>query len=502
MITKGKSTTGRALAAHLLKPENDRVEVLDIRGAAINDLREAIGDWREFSKGTACEKPIYHAQLNPDRDLSREEWDKAIGIFEKEMGLEGYPRAVVLHEKEGREHIHLVYSRFNPDLEAEHLRAWSDSWNYPKHERASREIERELGLQKTQGVFLDREGDRPDRTPSHDAMQQGDRTKLDPRTVKAEVSEIYRSADSGRAFVAGLEEAGYTLARGDQRGYVILDQAGGIHSLSRMAGVKVGELRDRLQDYPVQSLPTVEAAREMQQERQQAELVKNAEQEPQSDPLANRPRPEGERLQRMAGRYDPLNAEHEEARELAQTHAQRPSPEQGLVAAPSSHFAYTLGDSAQVTRMNSDNAEPSLTAGAVGKEIEGGEALPNAEQAKEIAESRAEVKDLEREGKDTGLTDGREADAPTLGVGDDPAAKGMNLGGGAINAVVDGVAGILGGLFEGLAGGKPPTSEQQKEANEREARAVAREERIKQYNKEHKQRQEQDRGRSNDLSRK
>lgn len=268
MITKGNSSTGRGLAAYLKKEGNDRVEVWEIRGAAINDLDAAVDDWREFSKGTKCEKPIYHAQLNPDRALSREEWDKAIAIFEKEMGLEGHPRAVVMHEKKGREHVHLVYSRFN-DLET--MRAWSDSWNYLKHEKASREIERELGLEKTQGVHVEREEGppRPDRTPSHKDIQQGERKGQDAREVKAEVSALYAKANGdGTAFVEGLEDAGYTLARGDRRGYVVLDREGGVYSLSRMAQIKAATLRDVLRDTPLEKLPSVGEVKEQRQERE------------------------------------------------------------------------------------------------------------------------------------------------------------------------------------------------------------------------------------------
>ena len=45
----------------------------------------------------------------------------------------------------------------------------------------------------------------------------------------------------------------------------------------------------------------------------EAEPVNHAEREQQPDLLADKQKPEGERLQRMAGRYDPLNAEHEKA---------------------------------------------------------------------------------------------------------------------------------------------------------------------------------------------
>ena len=66
------------------------------------DLLQTLEDWRSDSLGTNCTKPLYHAQLNPDRVLSGEEWDKAVDIFEKEMGFENQPRAVVLHEYKGR----------------------------------------------------------------------------------------------------------------------------------------------------------------------------------------------------------------------------------------------------------------------------------------------------------------------------------------------------------------------------------------------------------------
>lgn len=263
MIIKGSSHSGKGLASYLMHDKNDRAEVLDIRGDLPRDLKETLDDWRSDSLGTQCSKPLYHAQINPDRVLTAEEWEKAIGIFEKAMGFENQPRVIVLHEYKGREHAHLVYSRID-----EQGKAISDSWNYVHHEKAAREIERELGLEKTPGVFIDRAGERPERTPSHGEMQQGERTKLDPHAVKAEVSALYRSADSGRAFVAALDDAGYTLARGDQRGYVLVDEMGGVHSLSRMAAVKADGLRETLRDFPLHELPSVDEAKEMQQARQ------------------------------------------------------------------------------------------------------------------------------------------------------------------------------------------------------------------------------------------
>lgn len=261
MIIKGKTSTGRGLGAYLLQNKNDRVEEWGIRGDIPRDLKDTLDDWRSDSQGTNCTKPLYHAQLNPDRTLSRDEWDKAISLFEKAMGFENQPRAIVLHEYKGREHLHLVYSRIDG-----HGKALSDSWNYVRHEKAAREIEQKLGLEKTQGVFIGREGERPERNPEHAAIQQGERTEKDPREVKAEVSALYQSmTEDGTTFVNTLEKKGYTLAKGISRNYVIIDNKGGIHSLSRATGIKVAELCETLNEYPLQNLPEAKA---IQHERQ------------------------------------------------------------------------------------------------------------------------------------------------------------------------------------------------------------------------------------------
>jgi hypothetical protein len=268
VIVGGHSSTGHGLARYLTAEKNERAEVWNIRGCELPDLSEAVQDWRIDGLGTKAEKPVYHAWLRPsdtDRPLSREEWETAISHFEKEMGFENQPRAVIYHHGHGQGeqgHVHLVYSRI------EDGRAIPDSWNYVHHQKARAEIEKSLGLEHVYSPHLDNE---PRRAQSfdRDQIEQGKRTKIDPREVKAEVSELYRAADTGPAFVAALEDAGYTLAQGDKRGYVILDEAGGVHSLSRAASVKAGELRDRLKDCPLQNLPTVEAARELIHDRAQ-----------------------------------------------------------------------------------------------------------------------------------------------------------------------------------------------------------------------------------------
>lgn len=259
MIIKGGSHSGRGLGAYLLQDKNERAEVWDIRGDIPRDLRELLADWRSDASGSRCEKPLYHAQLNPDRPLNREEWGRAIALFEQEMGFGQQPRVVVFHEYKGRGHVHLVYSRLNTDG-----KALSDSWNYLHHEKAARAIEQALGMAHTPGALYDRKSrPRPERTPDRDALQQGERLKHDPKAIKAEITALYRNAGGNApAFVDALERQGYRLAQGDRRGWVVVDAAGGVHSLTRVTGAKAGALRELLKDYA--DLPGVEKAKASQ----------------------------------------------------------------------------------------------------------------------------------------------------------------------------------------------------------------------------------------------
>jgi len=284
MIIKGGSHTGKGLGDYLLQDKNERAEVWGIRGDIPRDLGETLDDWRSDVKGSKTTKPLYHAQLNPDRALTREEWEQAIALFEKEMGFSDQPRAIVLHEYKGREHLHLVYSRIGEDG-----KAIPDNWNYLHHEKAAREIEQELGLEPTQGtLYRAKEQPRPERTPSHDAIQQGERTKLDPKAVKTELTALYREAEGNApAFLSALKEHGYSLARGDKRGFVVLDGNGGVHSLTRATGAKAGELRELLKD--CHDLPSVDEAKA---ELPRAEEIPEPSQAPEITPETAEAKPE------------------------------------------------------------------------------------------------------------------------------------------------------------------------------------------------------------------
>lgn len=265
MVIKGGARAGAdKLAAHLQRLDtNERAEVKQLRGVAAQDLDGALDEMEAVALGSRCKRHFYHASINTRADelLTPEQWTKAVDRLEKELGLDDQPRAVVFHLKEGRAHVHVVWSRI--DLET--MTAIPDSHNYRRHEIVARELEREFGHHRVQGVHVERDGQpRPDRTPSHAEIQQGNRGRIPPEQATATLTAIWQQADSGKAFMSALEGEGWHLARGDRRDFVAVDPHGGIHSLSRrIEGVRAADVRTKFQDIDPANLPTVAETKAM-----------------------------------------------------------------------------------------------------------------------------------------------------------------------------------------------------------------------------------------------
>jgi hypothetical protein len=288
VVIKGKSVAGaRRLAVHLTRTDtNERAEVKEVRGVVAEDLRGALLEMEAVGAGARTAKPFYHGNINTraDERLTDEQRMQAIDRLEEKLGLSGQPRIVVVHDKKDREHCHIVWSRIDLDRMA----AVSDSHNYRKHEEVARDLEREFGHQRVQGAHVEREGKaRPERTPSHAEMLQGDRTGLSAQQVKEQITALWRSTDSGQSFAVALWDHGFVLARGDRRDFVVIDPSGGTHSLARrIEGAKVKDIRERMSDLDPGQLYNIRDAKQIQKAR--SELAREPE-HPDDEKKLNRP---------------------------------------------------------------------------------------------------------------------------------------------------------------------------------------------------------------------
>lgn len=276
MILHGNQRAGaNQLAKHLMNDrDNDHVTVHEIRGCVAETLPGALQEMDAISKGTRCKQFMFSLSLNPPpgKDVPTDAFTEAADRVEKEVGLEGQPRVIVLHEKNGRRHAHCVWSRIN----TEEMKAI----NLPFYKTRLIEVAKELyldhGWTLPPGLI-----DRWNRNPLNFTLQQwqqANRRGDDPRHIKTALRECWSLSDSKQAFASALERQGYYLASGDRRGYVAVDWRGEVYSLSRWLGEKSKALTARLGD-PVQ-LPSVNSTKQridqalVQRCQQHAEALK------------------------------------------------------------------------------------------------------------------------------------------------------------------------------------------------------------------------------------
>ncbi len=259
MILVGSQRGGAsAFAKHLLNDsDNDHVRVAQLRGFVSDDLHAAFNEAHAISKATRCTQFLFSLSLNPpmEADVSTEAFMDAIERAEEKLGLTGQPRAVVFHEKEGRRHAHVVWSR----IDADQMKAI----NLPHFKNRLAGLSKELYLEN--GWELPR-GHRENgwKNPMNFTLaefQQAARYDMDPREIKQVFHEAYQQSDSQKAFKAALEDAGYYLARGDRRGMVAIDLQGTVYSVARWSGVKTKQLREKLGE--PDKLPSVTATQDM-----------------------------------------------------------------------------------------------------------------------------------------------------------------------------------------------------------------------------------------------
>lgn len=256
MILKGNQRGGgKQLAAHLMKVEdNEHVEIHELRGFLSDDLHSAFHEAYAVSRGTRATQFLFSLSLNPppNEKVAVDVFEAAIETVEQKLGLDGQPRAIVFHEKEGRRHAHAVWSRIDPEQ--------MTAINLPFYKTKLREVSRELffehSWQMPRGLVDSKERDPYSFT--HTEWEQAKRSGHDPKVLKQMFQEVWVSSDSRQAFTAALRARGYTLARGDRRGFVAVDYRGEVYAIARYAGIKTKDVRERLGDG--KDLPSVEEA--------------------------------------------------------------------------------------------------------------------------------------------------------------------------------------------------------------------------------------------------
>jgi hypothetical protein len=257
MILKGSQRGGaRQLAAHLLNArDNEHVEVHELRGFSSDDLSAAFKEAEAVSRGTRAKQFLFSLSLNPPprECVTVGQFERAIDAAERKLGLDAQPRAIVFHEKEGRRHAHVVWSRIDVDE--------MKAINLPHFKRRLLEVSRNLyqehGWTMPRGLISSK--DRDPRNFTRAEWEQPKTARQDPKALKAMFQQCWAASDSGQAYAQALAERGYTLAAGDRRAAVAIDFRGQVFAIAKWTGLRTREVREKLDQ--LKDLPSVDQAK-------------------------------------------------------------------------------------------------------------------------------------------------------------------------------------------------------------------------------------------------
>lgn len=243
MILKGSQRSGgKQLALHLMKEENEHVEIHEVRGFVSESVMGAFKEAQAMASGTRCKQYLFSLSLNPPEgeNVRVELFERALDRIEESLGLTGQPRVVVFHEKEGRRHAHAVWSRIDADT----MTAKQLSFFKSKLRQISKSLYLENGWKMPKGLMDSKERDPRNFTLAE--WQQAKRSGVNAGDLKNMVQECWAVSDSRAALEKALEERGLWLAKGDRRAHVVVSYDGEVHSLARLIDRRTKDVTAKL----------------------------------------------------------------------------------------------------------------------------------------------------------------------------------------------------------------------------------------------------------------
>lgn len=301
---------GHAMAQHVLNTkDNDQVQVHEVKGFMAGDVMGAMQEAHALAKGTRCKQYLFSLSFNPpfDAEPSLHDFEKAIERAEQALGLDDQPRVVVFHEKEGRRHAHVIWSRIDTvQMKAVNLSHYK--WKL-------------FGLSRD--LFIEHEWELPKghrhlggASPDNFTMaqwQQAQRLGLHPKEIKQSLQTAWAQSDDLKSFAAAIHAQGYRLAKGDRRGFVAVDLYGEVYSVPRWLGIKTKDVKSKLGS--PETLPTVDAATQDITSKVSQRLLNLIE--------SAKARQTSELTPQIAGKRTLTQNHRKERTQLAALHAQR-----------------------------------------------------------------------------------------------------------------------------------------------------------------------------------
>lgn len=199
---------------------------------------------------------VYHFSLSwrpdeqPDAEHMRETAHKSVA----HLGLEEHQYFMVEHTDEPQKHVHIVVNLVHPET-GKIANVYRDQYVL---DRWANDYELE------HGIVCEERAEKYEQLEAGERSYNSDLSKAERKALYTEkASEIYRAADSGKAFVAGLESEGLSVANGRNNRLVIVDQQGEVYRATGLiTGVKVKDIEKKYSDLDRSALPSADMLEE------------------------------------------------------------------------------------------------------------------------------------------------------------------------------------------------------------------------------------------------
>ncbi len=247
---------GPALGQHLADKgrvrENDVTQMGASRGIVSGLIEDAIMELTRIVSHASSSKPVYHVHVDPAGEWSEHQWERYWILFESEFGFHRQAFVEALHKKHGREHRHRAYSRVRPNGTVIPL-----SHDYARREKIARLAEFEFGAKHVPGAHnravtaalrqaghaavadsIDAAGlttmPKPVARMTPRQRHQSKHTRIDPLEVATVAFRVWQITPTEK-LIERFALEGLCLCQGEQVP-VLIDPAGGVHSLTRVIG--------------------------------------------------------------------------------------------------------------------------------------------------------------------------------------------------------------------------------------------------------------------------
>ncbi|MHA7066800.1 hypothetical protein [Azospirillum argentinense] len=339
--TRVSTSSGSGAIGHHVFGKTDENELI----APVMGAREDLDEMMELAAEHGAKYGLRHFTINPDKELTPEQWMQAIEAIDREFDPEGRrPGVLVLHVKERADgskvqHGHYIKAELDPLTH----RVMDSSHNMPRQEKIGRLLEFEFGHHLTLGRHnlavahaLEKDGRNaaseavmklaalplPESAFTSDHLRRAQRKDMDLPKMREAVAQAWARSDGADAFRNALAEKGLTVAKGEKQ-WVINDAEGSfVGAVHRFAGVKSKDVAARLEAPSQTPTPTPPKDKELQEVRPQSEQPQRTHSPKKEDAnvreeaTAERQTVAGSHAEREAGPAEPHPRQHVLDREI------------------------------------------------------------------------------------------------------------------------------------------------------------------------------------------